>query len=457
MNFGNNILKYKDDILRDLKTLLEIRSVSSESEENCVKALEFVLTRAEELGLVSKNIDNKAGHAELGNGGKLCGALTHLDVVPAGKNWTVEPFTLTQKDGRLFGRGVDDDKGASIIDLYCLKALKDSGVEGKNTLRAIFGTDEEIGMTDMEAYFESEPLPDLSFTPDSDYGICFAEKGILQVKVYTDRKDGTVLSAIRAGDAVNAVPDEAKALLYVSDSETNILKRNSKKYNGKFNFIDTIDGLVVESFGKASHACEPEKGFNAATALAEFINGEFGSEEVGSLCEFIGYAIRTETDGTSLGLKMRDFVSGDLSCNLGKIRLNDNSSYLTLDIRYPVTMTVKNILRRIEKSAAMSGLKVEVLHHAEPLYLPKDSRTSSLLSGAYESIVGEKPELYSTGGGTYARMLGGKGVAFGPAFKDDNVNMHNADESIDEEKFFLHAQICLEAMYRMYTEDLSDI
>lgn len=406
------------------------------------------------MGLETKNTDNIAGHVQLGSSGKLCGVLTHLDVVPAGKNWTVEPFTLTRKDGRLFGRGIDDDKGASIIDLYCLKALKDSGIEGKNTLRAIFGTDEEIGMTDMETYFKSEPLPDLSFTPDSDYGICFAEKGILQIKIYSDRNDGTVLSAIKAGDAVNAVPDEAKALLYVSESETNHLKAASKKYDGKFNFIDTIDGLVIESFGKASHACEPEKGFNAALALTEFLNGEFSEEEVGSLCDFIGFAVRRETDGTSLGLKMRDYVSGDLSCNLGKIRLNDNSAYLTLDIRYPVTMSGKSILARVEKSAELRDLKVEVIHHAEPLYLPKESRTIELLSSAYESVIGEKPELYSTGGGTYARMLGGKGVAFGPAFKDDNVNMHNADESIDEEKFFLHAKICLETMYRMYTEEI---
>ena len=48
----------------------------------------------------------------------------------------------------------------------------------------------------------------------------------------------------------------------------------------------------------------------------------------------------------------------------------------------------------------------------------------------------------------------GKGVAFGPVFPDDKCNMHNADESLDEEKFFKHAQICLEAMYKLFTEKL---
>ncbi|MBR2109541.1 MAG: Sapep family Mn(2+)-dependent dipeptidase [Ruminococcus sp.] len=451
MNFGENILKYKDDILSDLKKLIEIESVSSENTENCKKALEFILNRAEQLGLNVKNIDNKAGHVQLGNEGILCGALTHLDVIPAGKNWSVEPFTLTRQNGRLYGRGIIDDKGASIVNLYCLKALLDSKVTGSNTLRCIYGTDEEVGMSDMDTYFENEPLPEIAFTPDSDYGICFAEKGILQLKVSMERNDGITLSAIKAGNAVNAVPDEAKALLYFSDADTNNLKKNSKNYDGNFNFVDTIDGLVIESFGKAAHACEPEKGFNAASALVQLLNGELDSDEVGSLCGFIGYALRDETDGTSLGLKMRDFVSGDLSCNLGKIRLNDSKAYLTLDIRYPVTMNGMKIFKQVEKSASINDLNVEIIHHEPPLYLPKDSELISLLSEAYEEIIGEKPKLYSTGGGTYARKLNGKGVAFGPAFRSDTVNMHNADEGVDEEKFFKHAQICLQAMYKMYT------
>lgn len=91
-----------------------------------------------------------------------------------------------------------------------------------------------------------------------------------------------------------------------------------------------------------------------------------------------------------------------------------------------------------------------MLENEEPLYVEKESPLIELLSSAYESVTGEKPELYTTGGGTYARKLNGKGVAFGPSFKDDEVNMHNADESVDKEKFFTHAQICLEAMYRMF-------
>ena len=63
--------------------------------------------------------------------------------------------------------------------------------------------------------------------------------------------------------------------------------------------------------------------------------------------------------------------------------------------------------------------------------------------------MGTASELYTTGGGTYARTLRGKGVAFGPVFPDDDSRMHNTDESLDEEKFFKHFRICLEAMCEM--------
>lgn len=454
MSFGKIIYEYKDEILKDLKTLLEFKSVASWDENQCNEVLEFMLEKAESFGLVTKNIQNKAGHVQLGDNGKLCGVLTHLDVVPDGKNWTVEPFTLTEKDGRLYGRGIADDKGAALVSLYCLKALKDKGIEGKNTLRCIFGTDEEVGMTDMKTYFENEPVPDYSFTPDSDYGICYAEKGILQVEISMNRNDGRVLNAIKAGNVINAVPDEAKALLSCTEDEADELLKKSKQIDGDFKFTETIDGIVIDSFGKASHAMEPDKGFNAATALVKLLSETFSDEDLGSLCSFIKYEIGTETNGVSLGIQMRDFVSGDLTCNLGKIRLNDNSSYLTLDIRYPVTMSCDKIMSQIKKAAELKGLEAKMISHAAPLYLPKESTTIQLLTNAYKEVMGEEPDLYSTGGGTYARKLGGNGVAFGPAFKSDTVNMHNADESMDKENFFKHCEICLEAMYRMYTENL---
>ena len=122
MSFGSKILEYKEEFLKDFDELLRIPSVSAEGSLKSKEALNWILEKAESFGLLTKNIDGKAGHAELGNGGKICATLTHLDVVPAGEGWDCDPFALTVKDGKYLGRGVSDDKGCALITLYCLRA-----------------------------------------------------------------------------------------------------------------------------------------------------------------------------------------------------------------------------------------------------------------------------------------------------------------------------------------------
>lgn len=450
MMFGDKILKYKDELLADLNTLIGFESVANEKPEECQNAINFMLKRANDFGLTGEQVTGESMHIQLGSKGKLCGILSHLDVVPAGNNWSVLPYSLTEKDGRLYGRGIADDKGAALVTLYCLRALKEEGIDGVNALRAIYGTSEECGMEDIDGYFEKMPVPDLSFTPDSDYGICYAEKGILQIEVSTKGNLATVLSQLHSGKAINAVPDIAYALLDSSNYDEQNLLELSKKTEGNFEFNSTIDGLMVISRGKAAHACEPHKGFNAAAALVELLAKAYTSTEIGTICDFIDIALGNETDGCSLGLKTHCSISGDLTVNLGYIHIEGNEARAAFDIRYPVSITGGSVYRQFRYAAKHNKLDVKVLNHEKPLYIEKDSELVKLLSGAYKAVTGEEPELYTTGGGTYARKLGGKGLAFGPAFKDDEVNMHNADESIDKEKFFTHAQICLEAMYRMY-------
>ncbi len=453
MIFGNEILKYKDELIADLNTLLSFESVDKQNDEACDKALEFMMKRAEDFGLCAEKVTDRSAHVQLGNGGKLCAVLSHLDVVPAGNGWSVEPFALTEKDGRFYGRGIADDKGAALVNLYCLRALKDSGVEGKNTLSAIYGTAEETGMRDMTGYFEKMPLPDMAFTPDSDYGICCAEKGILHIEISTPLNDSKVLTQFQAGKAINAVPDKAYAIVDASTYDEDLLMRYADVSDGNFEFKSTIDGLMIISKGRAAHACEPEKGYNAAAALVDLIANAYNNAELGSVCAFINYAINKETNGRSLGLKMSDFASGTLTANLGVVEIGEDEAKAKIDIRYPVTMDSEAIINQFTKVAKNSDLNVQILYHNKPLYVAKDSELIKILSESYESVMGEKPEIFSTGGGTYARKLGGRGVAFGPNFKNDNVNMHTADESVDIENFFKHSQICLEALYRLYTQD----
>lgn len=67
----------------------------------------------------------------------------HMDTVGIGEmqDWHVEPFSVTEKEGRLYGRGTCDMKGSLAIAMVILKTLKDSGVQFPGTLmfQAVIG------------------------------------------------------------------------------------------------------------------------------------------------------------------------------------------------------------------------------------------------------------------------------------------------------------------------------
>lgn len=444
---GEKILDYMDDIKHDLKELIGIQSVSCDGSEIPEKALDYILGKAEEMGFAVKKTGNIAGHIEYGEGKELAAVLAHVDVVPAGEGWSTDPFKLTEKDGRFYGRGVVDDKGPAIAALYCMKALKDSGIVPERKIRLIIGAAEETGMHDMETYFASEQMPDMAFTPDSEYGICLKEKGIMHIEVSAPVHDGTILTEFHSGNAINAVPSKAYALVDCTESEDNQLRRFADAKPGEYDFIFTQDGLHIEARGKAAHASTPELGLNIATNLIKILAANFGEFALGSLCSFIDDAIGLELDGSSLGIACSDEESGKLTVNLGRVDIDENICRALLDIRYPISADSGGILRRIRQRAAIDGLKTKLLNHELPLSAEKDAPVIKILSAAYENVMGEKPELYSTGGGTYARTLNNCGVAFGPAFAGDETHIHDVDESISVENFIKHCMICMEAIY----------
>ena len=144
-------------MLQALHGLLSIPSVTSGPEgghpfgPHSAQALDYVLRLCQSLGFRTQNCQGKVGWAEIGQGEDLAAALVHLDVVPAGEGWDYPPFALTQSDGRLYGRGVVDDKGPAIACIYAMKDLLDSGAPLARRIRIIFGLAEEGGdWSDME-------------------------------------------------------------------------------------------------------------------------------------------------------------------------------------------------------------------------------------------------------------------------------------------------------------------
>ncbi|MCU0910994.1 MAG: M20/M25/M40 family metallo-hydrolase, partial [Rhodobacteraceae bacterium] len=70
----------------------------------------------------------------------------HTDVVPVdGQDWTTDPWTLTERDGRLYGRGTADMKGFDALALWAMGQA--AGRELKRPLQIALSYDEEVGCT----------------------------------------------------------------------------------------------------------------------------------------------------------------------------------------------------------------------------------------------------------------------------------------------------------------------
>lgn len=458
MLFGQNIDPYFDEMMEDLGKLIAIPSVCEAPTgippfgKPCQEALDYILSVADRLGLATKNVDYYAGEASYGEGDTCIDVLTHVDVVPVSDGWETDPYTMVRKGNLIYGRGMADDKGPAIAALYALKALKDASVKGRCRLRVIFGCGEEIGSDDLDIYYRQQGFPAMGFTPDCTYGICNSEKGILRIDFTAARTKNSVIQKFHAGAAVNSVPDKAYAEILCTDEQYERI-RHILGHTSDFNLKREGHLAFIQAAGKAAHGAEPELGENAASRLIHLMQQIFTTQELGPIFTFAAEKIGMQYNGSSLGIRRKDAQSGVLTLNLGVVSVDGKEEKLSVDIRYPVTVKKEDILSQLRLAAKPYDIRIDVVNHMAPLHVPSDSLLVSTLLKAFEAVTNEKCDIYSTGGGTYARHANNTVAAFGPIFAEEpSRNVHGPNEYIDVDYYRQHCRICLEAMYRLFTE-----
>lgn len=80
-----------------------------------------------------------------GGGGPVVHLNGHIDVVPPGDGWTLDPFAGIVRDGRIFGRGVCDMKAGLAAAVYAAEAIARAGVRLPGTIEISGTVDEESG------------------------------------------------------------------------------------------------------------------------------------------------------------------------------------------------------------------------------------------------------------------------------------------------------------------------
>ena len=456
MDFEAKIREDRESLIEDIKKLVSIDSVETAPEEGmpfgkgAADALQCFLDMAESLGANTENFDNYVGHADFGDGEETLGILGHMDVVPCGDGWLCDPFKPEVIDGKLYGRGVLDNKGPMAVCLHAVKILKEMGLPMKKKIRFIVGANEETDWKCVDYYFNQKKIapPELSFTPDAEFPLNHAEKGVFQYQLITDLKEDVVLAG---GNAFNSVAESAYVLLDKSLAPQIQEKMAQwEEVTGCHFETETVDGkLTLTAHGFAAHAANPEGGKNAISAIMNAVHELHVGGELGEIAEFYMGHIGFNLCGEHIGVGLSDEVSGKLSFNVGKAEVIDGKLILSIDNRVPVSYKCKEAQELIEKNLEGTRFRFENPDIIEAIYVPKDSFLVQTLMDVYKEVTGEEEaEPQVDGACSYARALDNC-VAFGALLHDQPNLMHQKNEYLELDKLDMWMKIYLEAIYRL--------
>ncbi|MDB5085021.1 MAG: dipeptidase PepV, partial [Bacilli bacterium] len=393
---------------------------------------------------------------EYGNSEDYIAVLAHLDVVPAGGGWTYPAFGAEIHEGKIYARGAIDDKGPGMAVFFALRMIKELDLPLNKRVRLIYGCHEENPVWHcMNYYFAHEPKPICGFTPDADFPLIYAEKGILSITLIYDRGEAAQqpqrkvkILSLKGGERENMVPDFAEAVLQpAADLSLQQLKealqQASERLQIAYSSSEEAAGFRISVQGVSAHGSLPHLGVNAVVRLCQLLSDLAEVDE-----PWLKLLSAVDPNGESLGIACRDDVTGELTANLGVVSVLESAVDVLFNIRYPVDQTAEQISANLQQKLAGSGWKQTHFVDNPPLYVPTDSLIVKTLSRVYQEETGDTHELLTIGGGTYARAIP-NAVAFGPLFPGQQELAHQKDEFFAVNDLLRVSAIYAKAIYEL--------
>ena len=294
----------------------------------------------------------------------------HTDVVPvAGQNWTMDPFALTEREGRLYGRGTADMKGFVAAAIHA--ALHAARRDLKTPLHLAFSYDEEIGCIGVRGMIDA-----LAQRPDPA-ALCIVGEPT-GMRIATGHKGKTACRASCHGhEGHSALAPNALNALHLGADFIAALRLRQQ---------DLTD----------TGARDPDYDIPYSTIHAGVMQG--------------GTALNIVPNRCDIDFEIRNIAADDPGAILDRIRADADAIAAPHRDRFP-----------------QARIQIEALSGYPGLDAPADAPVVKLLRRITESDEPAIKVAFGTEGGLFAGDLGLSTAVCGPGFMDQG---HKPDEYV---------------------------
>ncbi len=303
-----------------LSDLIKIKSVNNH-EDDVANYIKKLLAQHDINSKIIPVSDSRVDlEAEIGHGKPVLGISGHMDVVAPGDDsqWHSDPFTLTERSGKLFGRGSADMKSGLAAMVIAMIEIHDADLLKKGTIRLMATMGEEVGelgsrkfadegyMNDVDALIIGEP---------SQYSIAFAHKGSMDIKLTSIGKAAHSSMPEQGYNAIDPLVDliyHANKLFRGTDKHSKLmgdLSFNATIFNGG----DQVNSIPERAVSEINVRTIPE--FNndvVEKKIKELVEAQNAAGAKISMDIYMSQP-SIETTGDSLLLKMAQKVGKEIS------------------------------------------------------------------------------------------------------------------------------------------------
>ena len=432
----NYIRSHRDDFVEELFGVLRIPSISAQAEHRedmirCAEHLAAALVKAgadhaevmptegNPVVFAEKIVDPKA---------KTVLVYGHYDVMPVDPRaeWTTEPFEPVVRDGRIWGRGADDDKGQSFMHIKAFEAMCATGQLPCNVKFMLEG-EEEIGSQSLYKFCREQKkllksdvilVSDTSMISMDTPSITCGLRGLTYMQVEVSGPDKDLHSGLFGGAVANPANVLARLVAGLVDENGRVT------IPGFYDDVRELTPAEREAFNKAPFSLEDYK---KSLKIGD-VEGEAGYTTL----ERTGVRPSLDVNGIwggYTGEGTKTVIPSKASAKIS-MRLVPNQDY----------RKISELFEKHFRAIAPESVKVVVksLHGGMPYVAPTDMPAYKAAEKAVEATFGKKPLPFYSGGSIpiisgFESILGIKSLLIGFGLAEDAI--HSPNESYGLEQF----------------------